>query len=53
MEICFDLAESCHDLSMNVFQKHYMNTMLTLAQDHVANVRLTLARALSRLSKSI
>ena len=53
VEICFDLAETCHGLQMNVFQEHFMTTMLTLAQDHVANVRLTLARALSHLSKSI
>ncbi len=55
VEVCYHIAEVCCEVHMNTstFQSHFMPTMLKMAQDQVANVRLTLARALNQLSTGV
>jgi len=52
VEVCYHLAKACCELQMTVFRTHFMPAMLILSQDHIANVRLALARALSLLRSS-
>lgn len=53
VEVCYHVAIACRtsDVQTDLFQKHLLQTMLGLAQDKVANVRLAVARALSNLTE--
>lgn len=52
VEVCYHVAKACCELQMTVFRTHFMPAMLILSQDHIANVRLALARVLSLLRSS-
>ena len=53
VEVCYHVAIACRtsDIQIDLFQRYLMQTMLELAQDKVANVRLAVARALSNLTE--
>ena len=53
IEVCFHIANAVNDLPSDVFQSNFLQPMLSLVHDKVANVRLALARALATLSKDI
>ena len=49
VEICYYLAIVSDHFAVSVFRTHFLPSMVRLACDSVSNVRLTLARVLSRL----
>lgn len=53
IEVCFHVANAVNDVPSDVFQSNFLQPMLSLVHDKVANVRLALARALASLSKDV
>ena len=53
VEVCYYVAIACRSFEpcTDLFQQHFLQTLLQLAHDKVANVRLGVARALSKLTE--
>ena len=53
VKVCYQIAIACkaRDSQTGLFQEHFMQTLLELAHDKVANVRLAVAQALSNLTE--
>lgn len=51
VKVSYHVAIACRssDLQTNLFQQHFLQTLLELAHDKVANVRLAVAQALTNL----
>ncbi|KAL3137768.1 hypothetical protein ABBQ38_005030 [Trebouxia sp. C0009 RCD-2024] len=53
VKVCYYVAIACRSFEpcTNLFQQYFLQTLLQLAHDKVANVRLGLAQALSKLTE--
>ena len=53
VEVSYHIAAACESVEVQktLFRQHFMQTMLELAHDRIANVRLAVARAVSNLTE--
>lgn len=53
VKVCYHVAVACrsYESQTNLFQQHFLQTLLQLAHDKIANVRLAVARALIELTE--